>query len=54
MLIDDCSRCKDCKIAVENCNNYEPVVKCEKLKGRKKYVMDVQIISNVEKQSLFI
>ena len=36
MLIGHCSKCKDCKIAVENCKDYEPVVKCEKLKGRKK------------------
>lgn len=36
MLIGHCSKCKDCKIAVENCNDYEPVVMCEKLKGRKK------------------
>ena len=31
-----CSQCKECKIAVENCEEYEPVVKCEKLRGRKK------------------
>lgn len=36
MLFGYCARCKDCKIAVENCEDYEPVVKCEKLKGRKK------------------
>ena len=30
------SHCKECKIAVENCDEYEPVVKCEKLRGRKK------------------
>ena len=31
-----CSQCKECKIVVENCDEYEPVVKCEKLRGRKK------------------
>ncbi len=36
MLAGYCSRCKDCKIAVENCEDYEPVVKCDKLRGRKK------------------
>lgn len=36
MLIGYCSKCKDCKIAVENCEEYEPIVKCDKLKGRKK------------------
>ncbi len=36
MLVGYCSRCKDCKIAVDNCSEYEPVVSCEKLKGRKK------------------
>lgn len=36
MLVGYCSKCKDCKIAVDNCNEYEPVVSCENLKGRKK------------------
>ena len=31
-----CSRCKGCKIAVENCEEYEAVVSCKNLKGRKK------------------
>ncbi|MDO5557950.1 MAG: IS30 family transposase [Clostridia bacterium] len=31
-----CSRCKDCKIAVDICEEYEPIVKCYKLSGRKK------------------
>ena len=36
MLIGYCSTCKDCKIAVDNCEEYEPKVKCDKLSGRKK------------------
>lgn len=36
MLVGYCAKCKNCKIAVENCKDYEPVVTCEKLKGRKK------------------
>ena len=36
MLVGYCSSCKDCKIAVENCEDYEPIVKCNKLRGRKK------------------
>lgn len=36
MSIGYCSKCKGCKIAVENCDEYMPVVTCEKLKGRKK------------------
>ena len=36
MLEGYCSSCKDCKIAVEICKDYEAVVSCEKLKGRKK------------------
>lgn len=36
MSIGYCSKCKGCKIAVENCEEYTPVVTCEKLKGRKK------------------
>lgn len=36
MLVGYCSRCKDCKVAVDDCEEYEPVVKCDKLCGRKK------------------
>lgn len=36
MAIGFCSRCKDCKIAVENCEEYNPIVTCKKLQGRKK------------------
>ena len=36
MYIGFCSKCKDCKIAVDNCDEYEPVVNCSKLRGRKK------------------
>lgn len=31
-----CSKCKGCKVAVENCEDYVPVVTCEKIKGRQK------------------
>lgn len=36
MLVGHCSRCKGCKIAVDICEEYEPKVECEKLRGRKK------------------
>lgn len=36
ITIGFCSKCKGCKIAVENCEEYNPVVTCKKLRGRKK------------------
>lgn len=36
MNVGFCSKCKGCKIAVENCEEYETKVSCEKLEGRKK------------------
>lgn len=31
-----CSCCRDCKVGTELCKEYTPVVKCDRLKGRKK------------------
>lgn len=31
-----CSCCRDCKVGTELCKEYKPVVKCDRLKGRKK------------------
>lgn len=31
-----CSICRDCKVGTELCQEYTPVVKCDRLKGRKK------------------
>ncbi len=33
---EKCKRCRDCKVGTELCKEYEPVVKCNRLKGRKK------------------
>lgn len=33
---DKCSSCRDCKVGVELCKEYEAVVKCERLRGHKK------------------
>lgn len=33
---NNCASCKDCNIAMEKCTEYEPIVKCKKLKGHKK------------------
>lgn len=37
-----CNTCRDCKGGTQLCKEYVPVVKCDRLKGRKKYVMDAQ------------
>lgn len=31
-----CNTCRDCKVGIELCDKYEPEVKCERLRGRKK------------------
>lgn len=33
---EKCKKCRDCKVGTELCKEYEAVVKCERLKGRKK------------------
>ena len=33
---EKCKSCRDCKVGTELCKEYEAVVKCERLKGRKK------------------
>ncbi|MCI8344780.1 MAG: helix-turn-helix domain-containing protein [Clostridia bacterium] len=40
MNIGYCSSCKGCKIAVENCNEYDPQVTCERLRGKKRVCND--------------
>lgn len=52
MLLGHCSSCKDCKIAVENCEDYEPLVRCEKLKGRKKVCNGCQNYKQCRKAKL--
>lgn len=31
----DCSKCKGCNIAEENCKDFEPIIKCKKIKGHR-------------------
>ena len=33
---EKCKSCRDCKVGIELCKEYEAVVKCERIKGRKK------------------
>lgn len=44
-----CSKCKDCKIAVENCEEYNPIVTCKNYKEERKYAMGVIILKHVQK-----